>query len=280
MHLLDIMITRKTIPQSILRRLYAHSGNRCAFPECHAPLFEENGLLTGECCHIEAYSPQGARFNNRQTDEERNSYDNLVLMCPRHHKIIDNDTANYTVERIKEIKYSHEMAYSAENLELDVKQIETLQNASSYFWSRIEDIDRMNPELIDLKRFADVDKSVEQLLEDIEQTYQSLLNTLTILGISDNELTKDIREFIIDLGYDVNVFDTEIQTNQNPFLIRNWEAHCLAIPNITQALKTMYFEIIIRLLERVSTAEKCEHPLLPIYRERFAEFQKENYYAD
>lgn len=32
--------------------------------------------------------------------------------------------------------------------------------------------------------------------------------------------------------------------------------------------------------ERVSTAEKCEHPLLPIYRERFAEFQKENYYAD
>lgn len=39
---------RKSIPNITLRFLYGKSGNKCAFPDCNEPIFEDNGLLTGK----------------------------------------------------------------------------------------------------------------------------------------------------------------------------------------------------------------------------------------
>ncbi len=72
------MANRNKIPVNTLRLLYAHSGNCCAFEGCCNPIFEDDGTLTGECCHIEAYSSHGARYNERLTNEEKNGYDNLI----------------------------------------------------------------------------------------------------------------------------------------------------------------------------------------------------------
>lgn len=54
------MTKRKAIKPDTYRVLYARSGNKCAFPGCCTPIFEDNNQLTGECCHIEAYSEGGA----------------------------------------------------------------------------------------------------------------------------------------------------------------------------------------------------------------------------
>ena len=35
-----------------LKRLFAMSGNRCAFPECTLPIVEGSGIVTGIVCHI------------------------------------------------------------------------------------------------------------------------------------------------------------------------------------------------------------------------------------
>jgi formylglycine-generating enzyme required for sulfatase activity len=69
-------------------------------------------VVTGEICHIEAQNPQGPRYNSKQGDEERHGFDNLVLMCGDHHKVIDADPATYTVERLCEIKAQHEKSYA------------------------------------------------------------------------------------------------------------------------------------------------------------------------
>lgn len=53
------MTKRKAIKPDTYRVLYARSGNKCAFPGCCTPIFEDNNQLTGECCHIEAYSEGG-----------------------------------------------------------------------------------------------------------------------------------------------------------------------------------------------------------------------------
>lgn len=74
---------RKRISAETMRLLYAHSGNRCAFKGCSNPIFEDNGVLTGECCHISAVSPNGPRFNANLTDEERNESNNLILVLLR-----------------------------------------------------------------------------------------------------------------------------------------------------------------------------------------------------
>ena len=57
------MMWRKKIPEKTLRLLYAHSGNQCAYPGCCAPIFEDDGLLTAECCHIKAFSIGGPRYD-------------------------------------------------------------------------------------------------------------------------------------------------------------------------------------------------------------------------
>ncbi len=40
--------------------------------------------------------------------EERNRYENLILLCEEHHKVIDNQIATYPVQRLLQMKYDHE----------------------------------------------------------------------------------------------------------------------------------------------------------------------------
>lgn len=104
-------VKRLAPKQEVLRELYIKSGNECAFPGCHNVLVDENGTFVGEVCHIEAAMPGGERFNPNMTNEERRSYDNLMLMCHYHHVITD-DVNKYPVEKMKQIKRDHEAKYS------------------------------------------------------------------------------------------------------------------------------------------------------------------------
>jgi len=81
-----------------VKRLFAVSGNLCAFPKCQVPLVDlVSGKVTGRICHIKGRKPGSPRCDLRQTDAERHSFGNLVLMCPIHHDVIDADEASYTV---------------------------------------------------------------------------------------------------------------------------------------------------------------------------------------
>jgi hypothetical protein len=90
-----------------IKLLFARSGNRCAFPKCRAQM-AFNETLTGEICHINGHRPDSARHDRNQTDAERHSYANLILMCPTHHTVIDDDYETYTADRLRAIKASHE----------------------------------------------------------------------------------------------------------------------------------------------------------------------------
>jgi hypothetical protein len=93
-----------------VKRLCTVSGNECAFPNCPNPLVEGE-TLTGEVCHIIGKKPGAARYDPDQSDEERHSFDNLVLMCPIHHKVIDDDPDSYSVSRLTDIKQAHEAGH-------------------------------------------------------------------------------------------------------------------------------------------------------------------------
>ena len=51
---------------------------------------------------------EGPRYNSKQTNIERNSYENLILLCGRHHTIIDGDPETYTVEKLLKFKEDHQ----------------------------------------------------------------------------------------------------------------------------------------------------------------------------
>jgi len=128
-------------PQKVtLRELFLKSGNQCAFPGCEAVMMDEKGRFVGQLCHIEAALPGGERFNPDQTNEERRQFDNLMLMCYKHH-IITNDVEKFSVEKLQKIKEKHETNHIEEDLSLNaiVDQIDKDSNhekkLEEYLWS-------------------------------------------------------------------------------------------------------------------------------------------------
>lgn len=94
--------------EKTLKKLFALSGNRCAFPDCQLPIINAEGIVTGEVCHIKAKSTHGPRHDERQSIAERNGFENLLLLCSHHHKEIDSLPDVYTTEQLTIMKHNHE----------------------------------------------------------------------------------------------------------------------------------------------------------------------------
>jgi hypothetical protein len=95
-----------------IKRLFALSGNRCAFPGCQNRVIDASNILIGRVCHICADKPGGKRYDPNQTEAERQGFDNLIVMCANCHIVIDEDVATYTVEVLREMKRRHEARVS------------------------------------------------------------------------------------------------------------------------------------------------------------------------
>ena len=92
-----------------VRILFARSGNQCAFPNCPTPISDLTAnTITGEIAHIKADSPGGPRYDPDQSENERQGLDNLMVLCPQHHKIIDLDPTTYSVDILMRMKAAHE----------------------------------------------------------------------------------------------------------------------------------------------------------------------------
>lgn len=101
------------IPSKQARLLALLSGGRCAFPGCRIELWLGDGAgrptaVLGEIAHIRGEKPSSARHDGSMTPAERNDYANLIYLCPNHHTEIDKNAAQWTTERLHEIKLEHE----------------------------------------------------------------------------------------------------------------------------------------------------------------------------
>lgn len=102
-----------SIPEAEQRKLFARSGNRCAFPNCWRLLTADGSppdrlVVLGEIAHIVAERPEGPRGNWPMPLEDRNRAENLILLCNNHHQLIDSQPQTYTVERLRAMKEAHE----------------------------------------------------------------------------------------------------------------------------------------------------------------------------
>jgi hypothetical protein len=100
------------INQKDIKLLWGRSGNRCAI--CKKELTQDKNAVTatftlGEQAHIVAESEDGPRGKATLTLEERNSYHNLILLCPSHHVEIDSNVEDWTTEKIYNQKSQHEL---------------------------------------------------------------------------------------------------------------------------------------------------------------------------
>lgn len=131
-----------------IKRLYALSDNRCAFPDCAVTFTNSaNDTNVSNICHIED-AEEGDRYNMNMTDKQRASFENLILLCPNHH-IETNDTNKYTVDILREMKQLHESSSISEkvkeNPSMLLNTINAISNISLEDISEPEDLNPYNP---------------------------------------------------------------------------------------------------------------------------------------
>jgi hypothetical protein len=98
------------IKEKDLKLLWGRSGNRCSICRIELSFDAQHATFpVGEQAHIVGREKNGPRGQSPLTPEERDSYSNLLLLCPTHHAIIDKAEEEYTVERLHEIKADHEL---------------------------------------------------------------------------------------------------------------------------------------------------------------------------
>lgn len=101
-----------------LHMLYAKAAGRCQLEGCNKPvLFDEltqREYNKSNVAHIVASSPKGARGDAVRSHQLSDKLSNLMLMCPEHHKLIDDFPDDYPEERLLEMKRTHEAAIAAQ----------------------------------------------------------------------------------------------------------------------------------------------------------------------
>lgn len=105
---------RRSPSLQTVKMLFAASGSVCAFPGCTTRLVHHSsGALLGEMCHVRAASAGGPRYDPTQVSSERNQADNLIILCPTHHSLIDQDPITYTADTLRAMKAQHETKVAA-----------------------------------------------------------------------------------------------------------------------------------------------------------------------
>ncbi len=98
-----------TIPAADSNWLWVRSRGLCGYPDCAALLIElDHGRLVtqAERAHIRAEAPGGPRYDPGYDNPNR--YENLLLLCRRHHHLVDAQPDAYPVELLEQWKEQHE----------------------------------------------------------------------------------------------------------------------------------------------------------------------------
>ncbi len=162
-------------------------------------LVNERNLFVGQVCHIEAAEPGGERFNPSQSDEDRRSYENLLLLCYPHH-VETNDVATYTVERMRQIKADHEGTFGQNPFKIDESLLHKVGQEMAAYWQKVEELHRDHHVFSDLAipidtkaTFTALAAHANVLLSDLRQIQEWLIQ-------NDEEAGRIISQLMSDKG--------------------------------------------------------------------------------
>lgn len=102
---------RDNFPPRVVRVLERRAGHACSICDqlTSAPGIGPNDVLSdGEAAHITAAAPNGPRFDDSLSPEERRSVENGIWACTKHSGEIDSPGARYTVKELRAFKFRRE----------------------------------------------------------------------------------------------------------------------------------------------------------------------------
>jgi len=126
------------ITQKSIKLLWSNAAGICSFVDCNERLtVGEAGNFAphtlGEMAHIKGENPGSNRYDKSQSNEERDDYRNLILLCPAHHTLIDKpeNEERFTVELLHKMKVSHETRIANVLDELEIETLDQLKDQLS-----------------------------------------------------------------------------------------------------------------------------------------------------
>jgi hypothetical protein len=94
-----------------LKKLWGKAAGRCSYPGCAnncIEFLEKTGdIILGEMAHVIAQSSKGPRGNSAKAGPD--TYENLILLCPYHHGMVDKAPKDFPEKLLHEWKREHEL---------------------------------------------------------------------------------------------------------------------------------------------------------------------------
>jgi len=122
------------ISEKAIKLLWSNAAGRCSFADCGERLTVEQAAKSaphtlGEMAHIKGKNNGSNRYDESQTDKERDSYENLILLCPNHHTSIDKpeNEEEYSVDVLIKMKTDHEASISQRLDSVEITSIDELK---------------------------------------------------------------------------------------------------------------------------------------------------------
>ena len=99
-----------SVTEKDLKKLWGLAAGRCSFPGCCEDLIPvlsgSDPTVIGEMAHVIAQSPAGPRGT---FDRGPDTYENLILLCPTHHRMVDKAIpGTYPPDLLRSCKADHE----------------------------------------------------------------------------------------------------------------------------------------------------------------------------
>ncbi|MEJ2700336.1 MAG: HNH endonuclease signature motif containing protein, partial [Desulfuromonadales bacterium] len=100
------------INERVKRLLWSRSGGYCQNPGCQSDFFTffENGEISSieELAHMVARSSDGPRGQGAIPIGQRDEYENIILLCPSCHSLVDKNPTQFPEALLLQWKAVHE----------------------------------------------------------------------------------------------------------------------------------------------------------------------------
>jgi hypothetical protein len=213
---------KRTINSQVYKTLLARSGNKCAFTGCTKPLFNQKFEFIAQLCHIEGVA--GERHNPNLSDEEINSYGNIMFMCYEHHQETNNEKT-FTVDVLKKMKIEHEAKYILSPMVVDMSYIYSLRKETEEYWRKVEIVNTTEHVIPNLK----IDINTQATYDELNNELNSALDSLDSLFSCFDKSDKDKYWEIFNLGFPNHMTISRVLIEQ--MRIKFYESHLANNPH-------------------------------------------------
>lgn len=117
----------RSYTEQTLKQLFGSAAGRCAYPTCRRKIIfpatdVSTATITGDIAHIVAFADSGPRADKSVDMKQKNSFENLLLLCAACHRLVDGQPEEYPNEVLFAMKQDH-LAWVDRNLESEMADI-------------------------------------------------------------------------------------------------------------------------------------------------------------